>query len=292
MTPLDRHKSIFPLSLVLAFIAGCAPAEEPEDEHADQEDHSEMGEHHDDEDDHIELTAEQFSSAGIEVSVAAASQVSETLTLPGTVAPNVDSVTHVTPRVAGQVRSIYKHLGEGVKRGELLCIIDSVQLGAAVADYLRDLGRVQAADETLNSERGLFETLKLAEVKVLDGAIAVRQRIFDREEGLQKKAVSTVRPLLEAEKDLEAAKLDKDIRLTELQARRDTRLLALRVDLQAKGVDLTASINRLRSLGIDRETIDGLAESSPLLSGEYRVFASGTGIVGWMQYHIVITIFY
>ncbi len=273
MTPLTKTVLSVATFLPLALLLGCSP-----EEHDDHGDEPESEETHE-EDGHIELTEEQFLSAGIEVTEAGPGRVSEALTLPGTVAPNADSVLHVTPRVAGQVRSVFKHLGEPVDVGELLCIIDSVELGDAVADYLRDRGHVEAAEETLSRERELYATRIASFIKVLDGAIAVHERIFRREEELQEKAVSTVRPLLEADKALQAAKLDKDKQLTELEAQRDTRLLALEVDLRAKRVDLTAAANRLRTLGVESGVLDGLTDDSPLLSGEYPVLASGTGVV-------------
>lgn len=273
MTPLTKITLSVTTVLPLAILVGCSHEEHDDHagEHEPQEEHEDEG--------HIELTEEQFRSAGIEITETKPGRVSEALTLPGSIAPNADAVLHVTPRVAGQVRSVFKHLGQPVDAGELLCVIDSVELGDAVADYLRDRGQVEAAEETLARERELFATRLASLTKVLDGAIAVQERIFQREEELQEKAVSTVRPLLEADKALQAAKLDKDKQLTEIEAQRDTRLLALEVDLRAKRVDLTAAANRLRTLGIVEDVLDGLSESSPLLSGEYRVLASGPGVV-------------
>ena len=262
------------VALPLAILSSCS-GDELRDASADA---TEVVEAHEEEG-HIELTEEQFRSAGIEVTEVGPGRVFEALTLPGTVAPNADSVLHVTPRVAGQVRHVFKHLGEAVEPGELLCIIDSVQLGVAVADYVRDRGRMEAAEETLKREAELYDARVSALLKVLDGAIAVHERIFRREEQLQQKAVSTVRPLLEAEKALQAAKLDKDRQLTELEAQRESRLLALEIDLRAKRIDLTAAANGLRTLGIAREDVDNLGDDSPLLSGEYRVLAPGSGVV-------------
>lgn len=272
MTPLTRTTLSLATFVSLALVS-CSSEEH--DAHADDPESEEVHE----EEGHVELTEDQFRSAGIEVVEVGPGRVSEALTLPGSVAPNADSVLHVTPRVAGQVRRVFKHLGEPVALDELMCIIDSVELGDAVAGYLRDRGRVEAAEETLTRERELYEKRIASLVKVLDGAIAVQERIFRREEELQEKAVSTVRPLLEADKALQAAKLDKDRQLTELEAERDTRLLALEVDLRAKRVDLTAAANRLRTLGIESDVLDGLTDDSPLLSGEYRVVASGAGVV-------------
>ncbi len=233
----------------------------------------------DHEEGHVELTEQQFRSAGIEVVQVRPGRVSEALTLTGTVAVNADSVLHVTPRIPGRVREVFKSLGELVASGELLCVIDSVALGEAAADLMRDRGMVEAAEETLSRERQLFGSRLEAVTNVLEGAVAVQERIYQRELELQEKAVTTIRPLLEAEKALQLARLEKDKQLTELSAERDVRLLGLEVLLRSRRVDLVAAMNRLRALGVKSEALASLDDQSPLLSGEYRILAPGDGVV-------------
>lgn len=277
-------KVVLSPALPLLLLLGCSSG--GEDDHSghghegeDAGAHAEEGEEHEGEEGHVELTEQQFRSAGIEVTAAKPGRVSEALTLPGTIAPNADAVLHVTPRVAGQVRSVSKHLGESVQEGEVLCVIDSVELGAAAADYMRDREMVRAAEETLARERELYAGRLTAQTTVLDGAVSIQERIYKREEELQKKAVSTVRPLLEADKAFQLSKLERDKQLTELKAERDSRLLELEVDLRTKRIDLTAAANQLRTMGLGADELESLDESSSLLSGEYRVPAPGSGVV-------------
>ena len=279
----------------LLSLSGCAPAEDghdghdhgaeeegahddhgDEDQHADEDGH---GDHEEHEEGHVELTETQFRSAGIEVEAAKSARVSEVLILSGTVAPNADAVLHVTPRVSGQVRSVSKHLGEMVKLGEVLCVLDSVQLGTAVADYLRDVELVTAGEETLAREKELFEGRLAALRVVLEGAIDIQERIYKREVELQEKALSTVRPMLEAQKAYQMAQLELEKQLTELRSERDTRVLELEVRLRTRRIDLTAATHRLRTLGLTAEEVEGIDSSSPLLSGEYRMTSPGGGIV-------------
>lgn len=269
-------------ALALLILQGCSGqengheghghGEEPPGAHAEDDPHA-------GEEGHVELTEKQFESAGIEVAAAVAGRVSEALTLPGTVAPNAGAVLHVTPRVSGQVRSVSKHLGESVETGELLCVIDSVELGKAAADLLRDREMVAAAEETLSQEQGLYARRMETLTTVLEGAIAIHERIYKREEELQKKAVSTVRPMLEADKAFQLAKLERDKQLAELEAERDARVLALTVDLRTKRIDLAAAKNQLRTLGVGPKDLEELDEASPLVSGEYRILAPGSGVV-------------
>lgn len=250
----------------LILIASCSQEQSIEEDHEEHEGH-------------IELTEKQFNSAKIEVFEAKAGRVSEVLTLPGVVQPNADAVLHITPRVAGQVREVFKHLGATVEAGDLLCVLDSVELGNAVADFLSDQANLQASEETLARERDLYIRRLKALTTVLDGAIKVQENIYKREEELQEKAVSTVRPFLEAEKSLQLSKLEKDKQLTELEAERDARLLSLEVDVRSKRIALTAANNRLRTLGLTDEDMGGLNEESSLVSGEYRITSPSAGVV-------------
>lgn len=263
-------------ALALGSISSCAG----EDAHGEDDAHQ----HADDElahaeEDHVELTEQQFVSAGIQMVEAAPGTFSEVLTLTGSIAPDADAVIHVTPRVEGRVRAVFKHLGEPVEPGELLCVIDSVELGGAVADYLRDQSLVGAAEETLERESQMFAARLEALRNLLDGAIEVHQRIFDRESELQERAVSTIRPLLEAEKALKIAQLERDKQIAELEAERDARLLALEVGLRARQIDLSTAANRLAALGVEAKNLGETDQASALLAGKYEVRSTSRGVV-------------
>jgi multidrug efflux pump subunit AcrA (membrane-fusion protein) len=184
----------------------------------------------------VELTQAQIEAAGIRVQPAAPGEIARHLTLPAVVAADADTVSHVNPKAPGIVRSIHAHLGQEIEEGQLLCTIDSVELGGAVAAFVRARALVSAAETTLERERELFGGRLATAEQVLDGAIEVNRRIHAREVELQEKAVSTIRPLLEAEKVLQSSELDKQRQLTELRAERDSRLLALEVELTERRI--------------------------------------------------------
>lgn len=276
---------LLPVLLLMIALAGACTDGHAGDEaggHEHEDDHGseggDDGDHADDEG-RVVLTPEQLAAAEVELVTASPGRLTEALTLPGSIAPNADAVLHVTPRVPGQVREVHRNLGARVEPGDLLCVVDSVQLGEAAAAYLRAGALVRAAEETLERERTLYEQRVESLTAVLDGAIEVQRRIRDREQELQQKAVSTLRPLLEAERDLQTAVLDRERQLTDLRASRDARLLALDVDLRSMRIDLAASANRLRALGVPAERLEGLDADDPLLSGRYDVVAAGSGVV-------------
>jgi len=210
---------------------------------------------------------------------AAAGEVTRHVTLPAVVAANADAVTHVNPKAPGIVRSIHKRLGESVAEGELLCVLDSVELGGAVAAFVRARALVEAAEATLEREGQLFQGRLETAARVLEGALEINRKIRDREKQLQEQAVSTLRPLLEAEKVLQTAELEKDRELTELRAARDTRLLELEVERGERRIGRDAAGNALRALGVDPAALAEPGPGAALLAGTYEIRAPRGGIV-------------
>jgi len=251
-----------------------------EDSHAGEQGHDEHeGEETEHEDGSVELTDAQIEAAGVRVERASAGEIARHITLPAVVASNVDAVTHVNPKAPGIVRSIHKHLGEEVEVGELLCVIDSVELGSAVAAFVRARALVDAGETTLEREARLFQgRLETAE-RVLDGAVEINRKIHEREKELQAQAVSTIRPLLEADKALGNSELEKERQLTDLRAERDARLLALEVELIERRIDEDAAGNTLLALGVEPAQLAELRPGAALLAGTYEIRAPRAGIV-------------
>ncbi len=227
----------------------------------------------------VELTAAQVEAAGIRVDEASSGEIASILTLPVVVSEDMDGVTHVNPKAPGIVQSIHKHLGESVEKGDLLCVIDSVDLGRAAAAFLRSRALVEAAKTTLERERELFRKRLETADRVLRGSIEINKRIYAREKELQEKSVSTIRPFLEADKSLQNSILNRKRELTELEAQRDTRLLALEVALRERRIDEEAAKNHLIALGLDSATLESMDTDSPFLAGTYEIRAQRKGIV-------------
>lgn len=129
-----------------------------------KDEHAEHGEHegHDEEakvgrGEHaagrVKLTEEGIKNAGVELAKAEAGIVNLTLSLPGEVALNADKTAHVTPRVSGNVREVMKQLGDVVKKGDVLAILDSKELAQLN-------GQARAANERLKLAKANFERVE------------------------------------------------------------------------------------------------------------------------------------
>lgn len=220
--------------------------EEAQDTH--KEDDSHEGEVH--------LDTKQLMAAGIETIAAAPGAIEKTLHLVARVAGNEDTVVHVSSPVGGIVQTIHKGLGEKVNAGDALVELWSVELGNTISGYLKARATVIASEETLAKSEELFRKRMDTVATVLDGEIAVARKIYERESDLQEQGIATVRPFLEADKELQKAVLGKDREITTLTAERDTQLLALDVAVRQARIEQAAAKDRLLVLGFDEKEIE------------------------------------
>jgi membrane fusion protein, heavy metal efflux system len=105
-------------------LAGCSGRGGESNEHA-REAAAHAEEAH--EEGHIELSAEARAASGIEVAAASPRTIRVLLDLPGEVVPNADRLAHIVPRFPGIAREVRKGLGDRVKEGETLAIIEGNQ---------------------------------------------------------------------------------------------------------------------------------------------------------------------
>lgn len=157
---------------MLPFAAGPEPSGEEHahdsgSDNADEQGHSSETEtpgaaaseppHEEEEEGHIELTAEQIKTAGIELATAEPRQMSTTVTFPGEIRFDEDRTAHVVPRVSGVVESVRVDLGQTVKKGQVLAVIASQQISDQRSELNAAQRRQALARLTLQREKKLWE---------------------------------------------------------------------------------------------------------------------------------------
>lgn len=73
----------------------------------------------------IKLSPEQLKAAGISVATAVAATIRESVPLYGVITPNAERVRQVSARFPGTIRSVSKKVGDTVREGETLAVIES-----------------------------------------------------------------------------------------------------------------------------------------------------------------------
>lgn len=105
---------LFLISFLMVFILGCAD-EKPQNEVIENEEHSEV----------IKLSDEVMKEFGIEVKEAGAGVIKNHIDLTGEIKTEPSRLSHIIPRFPGIVKEVYKTIGEKVKQGEVLAVIES-----------------------------------------------------------------------------------------------------------------------------------------------------------------------
>ena len=85
----------------------------------------------------MKLTAEAVEAAGIKIEELVALAIDEELIVTATIRPNQDRITHVAPRVPGRIVKVQVNLGDQVKAGQILAVLDSLEVGEAYSAYLQ-----------------------------------------------------------------------------------------------------------------------------------------------------------
>jgi membrane fusion protein, heavy metal efflux system len=142
-----------------------------EEEHEEHEEHGDAGDDHDDHDDHeepIRLSAAEIREFSIEVLTAGPIQLPVNVGLSGEIIINPDRLAHIVPRVPGVARVVYKQLGDQVKAGEVLAVLESRELSELKSAYLVAKERMLLAETTFKREEKLWKESISSEREYLD----------------------------------------------------------------------------------------------------------------------------
>jgi cobalt-zinc-cadmium efflux system membrane fusion protein len=120
---------------------------DPLDHEAGQEVHPE---------DVVKLSAHEIEEFGIQLSVAGPGTLRKQESVPGEVVANADRLAHIYPRFPGVVKSVRKGIGDEVKAGDVLAVIESNEslekydvkslIGGTVIDKHLTVGEVHSEE--------------------------------------------------------------------------------------------------------------------------------------------------
>ncbi|MBL8761008.1 MAG: efflux RND transporter periplasmic adaptor subunit [Phycisphaerae bacterium] len=146
-------------AVVLWLLGGC-------NEHADRggHDHTTQGgaaKHNEGEHaDEVTLTEEAIDRYGVRVQAAQLGMLRPTLTAPARVAFNTEAMAHVGSPLRGRAVDIRVRLGDMVRRGDTLLVVESPELGEAQADYFQKRITAQTAVPSVDLAKVSWERAK------------------------------------------------------------------------------------------------------------------------------------
>lgn len=155
--------------------------------------HDEHGDEHEGKEEHaharpITMTPAMLANAKLGIRTAGPGKVSVSLALPGEVVLNAENVAHVTPRVAGSVREVKKQLGDTVKKGDVLAVLESRELAEMQRDFSSAKERLELAESNFKRQEQLFEEKISAEKDYLAAKRALAEAKIEHRAASQKLA--------------------------------------------------------------------------------------------------------
>jgi cobalt-zinc-cadmium efflux system membrane fusion protein len=162
-------------------------SEELHNAHADEE----AGEH--DNEDEIALSPEVMKMAGITTARVETGKISRSLDLSGEIGFNEDGLVHITPRFPGIIKEARYKIGEYVKAGETVAVIESNESMTTYSLKAPLSGRIiekhATAGEHMTEEESLY---LLADLSAVWANLAVYPKDADRVKQGQKVSIVAV----------------------------------------------------------------------------------------------------
>ena len=121
-------------------------------------------------------TAADAKKAGVEADLVWTAPAVEFVAAAGEIGYDQTKVAHLSARSPGSVWQVFKHLGDEVKSGELLALLDAAEVGKAKAELLQAIASLRAREQTVVASSGGVVApakLKEAEAAVVEAEIRI-----------------------------------------------------------------------------------------------------------------------
>lgn len=125
----------------------------------------------------VRMDEANAKTTGIDLRTAGPAKIRSTLQLQGEIQFNQDRVAHVVPRLAGVVVKVAKNLGDQVKKGELLAVLESQTLADLKSEHHATQTRLEMARGTFEREKRLWEE----KISAQQDYLASRQALTEAE---------------------------------------------------------------------------------------------------------------
>ena len=158
--------------LALAVVTGCGSGD------VGEEQGEEAGERLTRED-RIELSPEALSDLGLTFATAQVMELTPSLVVPAEIAADPDRVAIVGSRVSGRIAEVSKNVGDVVRAGEPLVVLESVDIGTAAAEYIVSVARAEVARSAARRAECLFDERIVSERRLEEAQAALRAEEAD-----------------------------------------------------------------------------------------------------------------
>lgn len=113
---------------------------------------------------------EAFDRSGIDIDVVTERPMIESLKISGELSYDAAQVAHLSTRVPGSVYSVVRKLGETVQPGDVLALVDSLEVGKAKSELSRAIVQWQLRSKTLVSARKNADVIPRQQLREAEAA--------------------------------------------------------------------------------------------------------------------------
>lgn len=115
-------------------------------------------------------TAQDADKSGIAVEPVWTAPAVESITAPGEIGYDQTRVAHLSARSPGTVWRVFKHLGQEVKAGEVLALVDAAEVGKTKSELLQAFALLQLKEQTVASIKESAGAVPVARVREAEAA--------------------------------------------------------------------------------------------------------------------------
>lgn len=136
----------------------------------------------------VSLTPEELARVQLELAPVEEGQIHLYRQFPATVQANQNELAEVTTLIRGRVVKVHVDVGQDVKKGALLAMLHSVDLGVAEGEYLKAKARLEEAERSYARAKELYDNkaVSLAELQRREAAMkTARAEVREAQNRLQ-----------------------------------------------------------------------------------------------------------
>ncbi len=156
-------------------------------------------------------------------------ELRQTVSATGTVTLKTGAEVKIGSRISGQLEELFVQIGDSVKAGEVIAVIEHFDLDSRVAQRKAELSAQRARLEKIANEGPLEINKARAEYEEIEAQIGLAEKMLKRNQELSDKGVVSVTVLDESQEKLKVIKAryrsaEETLRLKEAQLENDIRL--------------------------------------------------------------------
>ena len=260
-----------------------------------------------------EISEEAARNAGIETTRAGPGEIHQIVQLNGEIGLHEKHVAHVVPRLDAMVTRVTKDMGDPVKKGDLLAILDSRELADVKSEYLTAVKQAEPVRVELERQKlintntrimldllqqgmdldTLYEKINQlvlgesrAQIVPAYGRLIRSKAVYERELSLYKKKISSESEYLMAMEEYKSAEARYIALREKIAYDNKLALLKKRQNLETAKLNIKIMAQKLRALGLTSWEIKHLSDDQKHRFTRFELRSEINGEV--IQKHIVV----